>query len=76
MRYTVYRGEFQIQTKVMRGLDSAIGAQDFAAGMQTNYNCIRPHMGINGLTPAEMAGIPIDLAGNRWMTMIGLASGK
>jgi len=26
--------------------------------------------------PAEMAGIQIDLTGNRWMTMIGLTSGK
>jgi len=29
-----------------------------------------------GLTPARMAGIPLDLTGNRWMTMIELASSK
>jgi transposase-like protein len=66
-------GTFRERTKVMRSLDSSIGAMEFAAGMQTYYNYIRPHQGINGLTPAEMAGIQIDLTGNRWMTMIGLA---
>jgi hypothetical protein len=44
--------------------------------MQTYYNYIRPHQGIGGLTPAEMAGMPIDLTGNKWETMIGLASSK
>jgi len=60
----------------MRSLDSPIGAMGFAAGMQTYYNYIRLHQGIGGLTPAEMAGTQIDLTGNRWMTMIGLPSGK
>ena len=57
----------------MRSLDSLTSAQDFAAGMQTYYNYIRPHQGIGGLTPAQMANIPINLMGNRWETMIGLA---
>lgn len=66
-------GTFRERTKVMRSLDSSMGAQEFATGLQTYYNYIRPHMGINGLTPAQMAGIPINLTGNRWETMIGLA---
>ena len=66
-------GTFRERTKVLRSLDSSVGAQEFVAGMQTYYNYIRPHQGIGGLTPAEMAGIPLDLTGNRWMTMIGLA---
>jgi hypothetical protein len=49
---------------------------EFTAGMQMYYNYIRPHMGITGLTPAQMAKIPINLMGNRWETMIGLAVGK
>jgi putative transposase len=69
-------GTFRERTKVMRSLDSALGAEEFAAGMQTYYNYIRPHMGINGLTPAQMANIPINLMGNRWETMIGLAITK
>ena len=66
-------GTFRERTKVMRSLDSLTSAQDFAAGMQTYYNYIRPHQGIGGLTPAQMANIPINLMGNRWETMIGLA---
>jgi putative transposase len=67
-------GTFRERTKVMRSLDSVMGADEFAAGMQTYYNYIRPHMGINGMTPAQMANIPINLIGNRWETMIGLAA--
>lgn len=69
-------GTFRERTKVMRSLDSSIGAQEFVAGMQTYYNYIRPHQGIGGLTPAQMANIPINLVGNRWETMIALASSK
>ncbi|MGB7787291.1 IS6 family transposase [Methanoregula sp.] len=69
-------GTFRERTKVMRSFDSALGAEDFAAGMQTYYNYIRPHQGINGMTPAQMANIPINLMGNRWETMIGLAATK
>ncbi len=67
-------GTFRERTKVMRSFDSSIGAADFAAGMQTYYNYIRPHQGIDGMTPAEMAGIDIDLTGNRWMKMIEMAT--
>ena len=66
-------GTFRERTKIMRSLDSSMGAQEFATGLQTYYNYIRPHMGINGMTPAQMANIPINLMGNRWETMIGLA---
>ena len=66
-------GTFRERTKVVRSFDNPVGAMEFAAGMQTYYNYIRPHQGIGGLTPAEMAGIPLDLTGNRWMTMIGMA---
>jgi transposase-like protein len=69
-------GTFRERTKVVRSFDSELSASDFVAGMQTYYNYIRPHQGIDGLTPAQMANIPINLMGNRWVTMIGLASSK
>jgi transposase-like protein len=69
-------GTFRERTKVFRSLDSSVGAQEFVAGMQIYYNYIRPHQGIGGLTPAQTANIPINLMGNRWETMIGLAVGK
>ena len=65
---------FRERTKVMRSFDSGIGVEEFANGMQTYYNSIRPHQGIGGMVPAQMANIPINLVGNRWETMIGLAS--
>lgn len=67
-------GTFRERTKVVRSFDSSCDAEEFATGMQTYYNYIRPHQGIGGMTPAQMANIPIDLTGNRWMTMIGLAA--
>jgi transposase-like protein len=66
-------GTFRERTKVMRSLNGTEGAEDFTQGMQTYYNYIRPHQGINGKTPAEMAQIPVDLTGNRWETMIALS---
>jgi transposase-like protein len=67
-------GTFRERTKVMRSLPDQISANEFCAGMQVYYNYIRPHQGIEGLTPAQMANIPINLSGNRWMTMIELAT--
>jgi transposase InsO family protein len=69
-------GTFRERTKVVQCFDSGIGAAEFAAGMQTYYNYIRPHQRINGMTPAQMANVPLDLTGNWWMTMIGLAATK
>ena len=69
-------GTFRERTKVFRSLDSSVGAEEFATGMQIYYNYLRPHQGIGGLTPAQMANIPINLLGNRWETMIGLAAAE
>jgi transposase InsO family protein len=69
-------GTFRERTKVMRSLNGDLTAAQFLDGMRLYYNYIRPHQGIDGMTPAQMAGIPIDLMGNRWEKMIGLATGK
>ena len=60
----------------MWNFNSALGVKAFAGGMQTYYNYIRPYLGIFVMIPAQMENIPLDLTGNRWMTMIGLASTK
>jgi hypothetical protein len=36
---------------------------------QIYYNFIRPHMGLNGITPAEMAGIGI-VGENKWTELL------
>jgi hypothetical protein len=34
------------------------------------YNFIKPHQGLNGKTPAEVAGINLELKGNGWLDLI------
>lgn len=66
-------GEFRDREKVVRGIkkeDSVI-----IDGYQLYHNYIRPHMGLNGRTPAEVTGIKID-GDNKWKTLIQNASKK
>ena len=42
-------------------------------GYQLFHNYIRPHMGLNGLTPAEACGVKIE-GENKWLTLIQNAS--
>jgi len=44
-------------------------------GMQIFHNYIRPHMGLDGQTPADLAGIRVK-GGNKWLTLIQNASQK
>jgi hypothetical protein len=39
------------------------------AGMQIYHNYVRPHMALDGRTPAEAAGIEVQGA-NKWVTLI------
>ena len=66
-------GEFRDREKVMRGVkkkDSVI-----FDGCQLYHNYIRPHMGLDGKTPAEVCGIEIK-GDNKWITVIQNASKK
>jgi transposase-like protein len=63
-------GTVRERLKVMRGIMSP---EDFANAILVYYNYLRPHQALDGHTPAEMANIPIDLDGNRWLKMIELA---
>jgi hypothetical protein len=60
-------GEVRDREKVMRGLkkiDTAV-----LPGYQMYHNYFREHEGLNGLTPAEAAGIKIK-GENKWITII------
>jgi len=64
-------GELRGREKVMRGLkrsDSSI-----LKGLQVFHNYIRPHEGLGGRTPSEMAGIRVE-GENKWLTLIQNAS--
>jgi len=66
-------GEFRDREKVMRGVktkDSMI-----FDGLQIYHNYVRPHMGLDGKTPAELCGIEIK-GDNKWKTIIQRASQK
>jgi len=64
-------GEFRDREKVVRGIkvkDSVL-----INGYQMYHNYLRPHMGLNGQTPADKCGIDI-VGNNKWMTIIQNAS--
>jgi hypothetical protein len=58
--------------KVQRGWKSMNTA--IPEGNRIFYNFIRPHMALEGQTPAQAAGIDLNLEGNRWMELIRLAN--
>ncbi len=66
-------GEFRDREKVMRGVkkkDSVI-----FDGSQIYHNYVRPHMGLDGKTPAEKCGIEIK-GKDKWITLIQNARKK
>lgn len=60
--------------KVQRGWKSMQSA--IPEGNRIFYNYLRPHMALEGQTPAQVAGINLKLdgKGNRWMELIKLAT--
>ena len=66
-----FNGEFRDREKIMRGIkkmDSMI-----FDGYQIYHNYVRPHMRLNGQTPADKAGIEVK-GNNKWITLIQNAS--
>lgn len=64
-------GEIRDREKVMRGLKKP--DTPILTGYQLFHNYIRPHMGLEGKTPSEVAGIKVE-GDNKWMTLIQNAS--
>jgi transposase-like protein len=63
-----YHGTFKERTKVMRAVKVPNSA--FWDGQRLYYNHIRPHQGLNGKTPAQVAGLELDLGVNKWESLI------
>ena len=57
-----------------RGLNHEESAQTMLDGMRIYYNFIRPHMALNGKTPAENAGIEMASSENKWCQLIKRAT--
>ena len=67
-------GTMRERDKVMRGLKTKPTADAYAEGYKTYYNFVRKHSKL-GKTPAEEAGINLELGRNKWMRLqIGRAS--
>jgi putative transposase len=60
--------------KVMRHLKRAHSADKVFKGYRAYYNYVRPHMALNGHTPAQAAAVPIELGTNRWLDLIRQAA--
>lgn len=58
-------GTVRDRETVMRGMDNARAAQELIDAMRIHYNFIRPNQAIGGQTPAEAAGINLNLEGNK-----------
>jgi len=65
-----YHGTVRERDKTMRGLKTERTAEIIHNGVKDYYNFVRPHQGLEGKTPAEMAGIEMELEQNRWMGLL------
>ena len=64
-------GEIRDREKAMRGLKQK--RTIILQGYQLCHNYVRPHMALDGKTPAEACGIIIE-GENKWKTLIQNAS--
>jgi putative transposase len=66
-----FNGEVREREKTTRGLKK--NNTTMLSGFQLYHNFIRPHMALDGKTPAEACGITIE-GKNKWITLIQNAS--
>lgn len=64
-------GEFRDREKIIRGVKST--NSPLFDGYQIYHNYFRPHLGLEGKTPAEASGVKIE-GQNKWLTLIQNAS--
>lgn len=61
-------GTLRERVKVQRGWKSK--KSQIAEGQRIHYNFVKPHMGLDGKTPADASGIKLEGDNNRWMTLL------
>jgi len=66
-------GEIRDREKVTRNLKK--DDTPILTGMQIFHNFVRPHMGLDGKTPADLAGIQVE-GDDKWLTLIQNATRK
>jgi transposase-like protein len=66
-------GTLRERVKVQRGWKTV--KTPLAEGMRINYNFVKPHMALDGKTPAQESGLNVvNEKGNKWMDLLELAS--
>jgi transposase InsO family protein len=68
-----FNGKLRDREKIMRSLKTP--ETPIISGMQIYHNYVRPHMALDGKTPAEVAGIEVK-GENKWLTLIQNACQK
>lgn len=63
-------GSIREKVKVTRAYKELYSAQTIINGWQIHYNFVRPHSSIGNMTPAEKAGIKLDLGKDKWLGLI------
>nr|WP_319373878.1 IS6 family transposase [uncultured Methanobacterium sp.] len=66
-------GTLKDMLRARRGMDNYEKTEAMLDGWFVYYNFLRPHSALGGKTPAEAAGINLDLD-NRWESLIDLAT--
>jgi hypothetical protein len=66
-------GEIRDREKVTRNLKRT--GSPILKGMEIFHNYVRPHMGLDGATPADKVGIEVQ-GENKWLTLIQNAAAK
>ena len=61
-------GTVRERNKMLRGLKKE--ETPITRGFQIYYNFVKPHMGLNGKTPAEEAKMNLNLKNNKWLSLI------
>jgi transposase-like protein len=65
-----YHGEFREFDKIRRGFKSDATMEEWNEGFRLYHNFIKRHMGLNGLTPSQVAEINLRLGRNRWLELL------
>ena len=68
-----FNGELRDREKIVRGVKKP--DSPLITGLQIYHNYVRPHMALDGHTPAERAGVEVR-GKDKWLTIIQNASKK
>ncbi len=71
-----YHNEIREKLKARRGLGNDETAKTFVELHKIHHNFVRPHMGLDGKTPAVIANIDLNLGDNPYLDLIKQAMAK